>query len=336
MTTDILIFLAAGAVIGFVGTKMTYHADVLADLTGWGEAFVGAVFLGASTSLPGITASVVAAADNRPTLALSNALGGIAAQTLFLAAADSAYRKINLEHAAASVDNLLQGTLLITLLAMLMFAIAGPDISFLGVNPITPLLFISYFFGLKLIRQSHKNPMWIPRETKETKLDVPDEENQQKSLKRVWIKFILSAGTIILAGWFLVRAAEGIADSSGINESIIGGLMVAVTTSLPELVTSVTAVRRGALTLAVGGILGGNAFDTLFAAVADIAYRDGSIYHAASQSESILIATSILMTAILIMGLIKREKKGIGNIGFESALIIIVYAAGFLTINFLI
>ena len=336
MFTDILIFLTAAVVIGYVGTKMTYHADVLADLTGWGEAFIGAVFLGASTSLPGITASVVAAADGRPTLALSNALGGIAAQTLFLAAADSAYRKINLEHAAASVDNLLQGTLLISLLSMLMFAMVGPDISFLGVNPITPLLFIAYFFGLKLIRQSHKNPMWIPRETNETKLDVPDEDNKQQSLKTVWIKFILGASIIIVAGWFLVKAAEGLADKTGINESLIGGLLVAITTSLPELVTSIAAVRRGALTLAVGGILGGNAFDTLFAAVADISYRDGSIYHAASQSETLLIAVTILMTAILIMGLIKREKKGIANIGFESVLIIIVYIAGFLTINFLI
>ncbi len=336
MFTDILIFLTAAVVIGYVGTKMTYHADVLADLTGWGEAFIGAVFLGASTSLPGITASVVAAADGRPTLALSNALGGIAAQTLFLAAADSAYRKINLEHAAASVDNLLQGTLLISLLSMLMFAMVGPDLSFLGVNPITPLLFVAYFFGLKLIRQSHKNPMWIPRETNETKLDVPDEDNKQQSLKTVWIKFILGASIIIVAGWFLVKAAEGLADKTGINESLIGGLLVAITTSLPELVTSIAAVRRGALTLAVGGILGGNAFDTLFAAVADISYRDGSIYHAASQSETLLIAVTILMTAILIMGLIKREKKGIANIGFESVLIIIVYIAGFLTINFLI
>ena len=336
MLPDILIFLSAAVVIGYVGTKMTYQADVLADLTGWGEAFIGAVFLGASTSLPGITASVVAAADGRPTLALSNALGGIAAQTLFLAAADSAYRKINLEHAAASVENLLQGTLLISLLAMLMFAMVGPDISFLGVNPITPLLFIAYFFGLKLIRQSHKNPMWVPRETKETKLDTPDDENKDQSLKKVWIKFIVGAAIIIAAGWFLVKAAEGLADKTGINESLIGGLLVAITTSLPELVTSIAAVRRGALTLAVGGILGGNAFDTLFAAVADISYREGSIYHAASKSETLLIAVTVLMTSILIMGLIKRQKKGIANIGFESFLIVVVYIAGFLTINFLI
>ena len=52
-------------------------------------------------------------------------------------------------------------------------------------------------------------------------------------------------------------------------------LMTAVATSLPELVTTLAAVRRGAAQLAVGGIIGGNAFDVLFLSASDVAYRDG-------------------------------------------------------------
>jgi cation:H+ antiporter len=55
---------------------------------------------------------------------------------------------------------------------------------------------------------------------------------------------------------------------------VVGGLFTAVSTSLPELVTSVAAVQQGALTLAVGGIIGGNSFDVMFVAFADIAYRE--------------------------------------------------------------
>jgi len=90
-------------------------------------------------------------------------------------------------------------------------------------------------------------------------------------------------------------------------------------------VTSIAAVRRGALTLAVSGILGGNAFDTLFAAVADIAYRPGSVYHAVSPGEPLIVAGGLLMTGVLLLGLLHREERGIANIGFESFWILVLY-----------
>ena len=74
----------------------------LADETGLGEAIFGAVLLGSATSIAGITTSVTAAVNALPSLAISNAIGGIAAQTVFLAVADITYRPANLEHAAAS------------------------------------------------------------------------------------------------------------------------------------------------------------------------------------------------------------------------------------------
>ena len=73
----------------------------------------------------------------------------------------------------------------------------------------------------------------------------------------------------------------------------MGLLLTATATSLPELVTSVAAVRRGALTLAVGGIIGGNAFDTLFTAASDIAYREGSIYK--QMDDGLLLWVSLLL-----------------------------------------
>ena len=102
--------------------------------------------------------------------------------------------------------------------------------------------------------------------------------------------------------------------------------------------TAVAAVRRGALTLAVSDIIGGNAFDTLFCGAADLAYRDGSIYHAVQgtlgRQEQFLIAVTILMTATLVLGLVRREKSGIGNIGFESIALLGIYAATIATLIF--
>ena len=87
-------------------------------------------------------------------------------------------------------------------------------------------------------------------------------------------------------------------------------------------------MRQNALTLAVANIMGGNAFDTLFTAFADVAYREGSIYHGASTREAFLTALGILMAAVLISGLIRRERHGVVNIGYESMVIFVLYVLG--------
>ena len=116
------------------------------------------------------------------------------------------------------------------------------------------------------------------------------------------------------------------------SETVLGGLFTAVVTSFPELITTVAAVRIGALTLAVSGIMGGNAFDVIFLGVSDIAYRSGSVYHAMGDRPTFLITLTILMTSILLLGLLRREKHGIANIGFESALLFLLYIGGFIII----
>ena len=88
----------------------------------------------------------------------------------------------------------------------------------------------------------------------------------------------------------------------------------------------------GALTLAVGGIIGGNAFDTLFTAASDVAYRDGSIYAEMGDDLLVWVSLSILMTGALLMGLIRREEQGPGGIGFESVAVLLLYGLGILLV----
>lgn len=120
-------FAAAAAVIALAGSVLTRAADVLADLTGIGEALVGAVLLGGVTSLAGVVTSLAAAGHGHPTLAVSNAIGGIAVQTFFLAIADLAYRKANLEHAAASLPNVMNSALLLGLLVLVLLVVVAPE-----------------------------------------------------------------------------------------------------------------------------------------------------------------------------------------------------------------
>lgn len=322
----VLVFLVAAVAIGMAGTRMAGLADRLADRTGLGEAMVGSLFLGISTSLPGITASITAAMDGFPALAISNAVGGIAVQTAFLAVADLFHRKANLEHAAASAANLAQGALLVGLLSLMLVTTTGPDWTMGHVHPGTVLILVAYVLGVRLVFSTSDDPMWVPKQTRATKIDRPEAANQRDSLARLWSGFALMAGVVLVAGFLVGRTAGVLVSRTGLSESLMGGLFTSISTSLPELVTTVAAVRRGALTLAVSDIVGGNAFDVLFVCLADLVYFPGSIYHAAGDSELFLIGVAILLNVLLLLGLIQRQERGLANIGFESVLILLVYA----------
>lgn len=332
----LVLFLVAALVIAVAGTRMAKTADRLADVTGLGEAMFGAILLGGSTSLPGIITSVTTAYQGYPQLSVSNAVGGIAVQTAFLAVADMTYRRVNLEHAAASLENIMQGVLLSTLLAIPLLAMAGPDLSFFGIHPATLLLLAMYVFSQRMIRHARQDETWQPKQTADTQPDDSGEEKtEQSTLLQLSLTFAILALVVGAAGYTVAQTGIALTETTGLSETIIGALFTAIATSLPELVTSVAAVRQGALMLAVGGIIGGNSFDTLFLALSDVAYQDGSIYHTIDHQQVFVLSLTLLLTGILLLGLLRRQERGPGNIGFESILILLFYAGGFVMIFFM-
>lgn len=270
-------------------------------------------------------ASVTAAWNGLPEMAVSNAVGGIAAQTLFLVVADFSYKRVNLEHAAASHTNLFQGALLIALLAMPILAANLRWFSDWWLHPVSALMVAFYIVGLRGAAVVRSEAMWKPKKTDETRADEPEEDNGSLSLPKLVAAFAGLGAATAVAGWLVGSSGVSLVRELGWKESAVGGLLTAIVSSLPELVTTLAAVRRGAYTLAVSGIVGGNAFDTLFVAVSDAAYRDGSIYHVMSDKQHFLFGISILMSAVLVGGLVRRERSGPANIGSEGMILIACY-----------
>ncbi len=322
------VFGVAAALIGVAGWKLASVASRIAESTGLGQALTGAIFLGASTSLSGTVTSITAAADGHPELAFGNAIGGISAQTAFLAIADITYRRANLEHAAASVANIMQGALLVAMLGILLAAMSAPEVSVLGMHPVSFLLPFAYVYGVRLVSQAHIAPMWRPQRTAETREDPPAKERRYGGLTGLWARFAALSALVGVAGWVIAKTGVVLTERTGLSETAVGAVFSAVSTSLPELVTCIAAVRQGALTLAVGDIIGGNVFDILFVALSDAAYRDGSILHAAGPQGMFVTALPVLLTGVLLMGMVRREKSGIANIGFESFLVLLIYIGG--------
>lgn len=322
----IAIFLTAAGVLVAVGSRFAGIVDQLADRTGLGEAIAGAVLLGATTSLPGLMTSVITAWEGRAGFAVSNSIGGIAAQTTFLAVADMVYRRVNLEHAAASIQNLLQSVILMMLVATVLLAPELPEVTVAGLHPASFFILGAYLYGLQLVREEREEPMWLPEQTSDTVLDEPDEESSDTTLARLWGRFATLAAIVAASGYAIARSGLALTEITPLSGTVVGGLFTSVASSLPELVTVIAAVRIGALTLAVSDIIGGNIFDVLFVTAADAAYREGSVYHAIEGDDVFLLALTLMLTAILAAGLIHRQRRGIG---FEGLAILVLYVGGF-------
>ncbi|MBO0904035.1 sodium:calcium antiporter [Jiella sonneratiae] len=330
-SANIAFFLASAAVITYAGVRVSHLADELADRTGLGEVVAGALFVGASTSLPGAITSVSTAVQGFPALSIGNALGGLTAQTLFIAVADVYYRRANLEHAAATPVALAQGLLLLALLSTALLAANLPHLSFLGVHPASYVLPIGYLAGLRLLRSVHQSKLWQATITDETREEVSDagESDDARSDGTLWGLFALFAGLTALAGYVVGEASIALVSLTGVSETLFGTTFTAIANSLPELVTAVAAVRIGAVSLAVGDIIGGNAFEILFLSLADFV-TPAPIYADMKPQDQATGLFAMLMVIVVLLGMLKREKRGAFNIGFESVSVFALYAVSVL------
>jgi cation:H+ antiporter len=323
-----LALIGMAVMIVIAGVRLTRVADALAERTGLGDAVGGALLLGALTSLPGNVTVVTGALGGDAGFALGNPLGGIALQTVWLAIADLVYRRANLEHAAASLQNVLQSVVLIAMLAVPVLAYATPTLSIGWIHPLTLLIPALYAYGLVLLRQMQRAPMWQPTRTPQTADDDVGEDpdgggpEAGTSTGRLW-GTLAGLGLLVgVAGWVVGRAGLSVVAATGLDGGLVGFTLTTAISSLPELVVLVTAVRMGQLTLGVGNIVGGNVYDTLMIALADIAYLQGPLYRDAGPTSLVLLGGTLLMTATLTAGLVMRERRWIG---FEGVSIPLIY-----------
>ncbi|MCB2411816.1 hypothetical protein LGT39_02995 [Demequina sp. TTPB684] len=303
------------AVLAFAGTRLAWVADDIAERTGMGKATAGALLLGGVTSLTGIVTTATGALAGEADFALANPLGGVAIQSVWIAIADLMYRRANLEHAAASLPNLLQSMVLVALLSLPIIAYATPQVAWGWFHPLTLAIPAFYFYGLRLLKSVEKEPQWRPRESKTTG-DEQGEPPSTASMKRLWLLFAGLGVVVAATGWVVARAGLGLVDATGMPSGVAGFTITTAISSLPELITLIAAVRMGSITMGVGNIIGGNVFDTLMIAVADLFFVKGSIYAHVGPTSIVLLGGTILISAVLALGLVVRDTRGIGFEGF--------------------
>jgi cation:H+ antiporter len=142
--------------------------------------------------------------------------------------------------------------------------------------------------------------------------------------------FAVATAVIVFVGPMLAETAGELAELSGLGKSFVGTTLVALCTSLPELVASITAIRMKAVDLVIGNVFGSNVFNMILFVPLD-AIHDGSLLGDISPSHAITAMAVILATAVATLGQLYRVEKR-KWIGEPDALLMLVILIGALVL----
>jgi cation:H+ antiporter len=316
----LLVFAVSGAAVFKIASRLARHADAIADATGLGRIWIGTVLLAASTSLPEITTDVSAAALGAIDIGIGDLMGSTLANMLILAALDIVWtRRLLLQQAA--VDHVLGGALAAVLTSIAGVAIAAGGFGRLGpVGFDTLLILLVYLLGMNAVyaaSQVNRPPPTEQMELGET----------QTTLLRTGLRGIgLATLGLLAAAPLLVVAAEAVAIEAGVSQSFIGTTLLGLTTSFPEIVASIAAVRMGAIDLAVGNIFGSNAFNMCILFAMDLASPGAPLLARASPSHVQSALCAVLAISLGMMGIMARTQRRFAIVRTESTLIVATYA----------
>ena len=219
-------------------------ASWFAEATGIPKFVIGATIVSFATTLPELLVSVRAAMNGSAQLAIGNAIGSVTANTTLVMGVSL----IAMVGVVSRKEFSLRGGLLIA-------AIIG--LTVLSVRSYLPV-WSAYILWAIFIAFMVSNLIIGKKNAADDTIDV----HKKQEIPSKIIFFLLGTASIVFGAEFLVSSAKTIAHGIGISETIIGFTVIALGTSLPELVTTLTAIRKKESSLSVGNIIGANIIDT--------------------------------------------------------------------------
>ncbi|MEG0765834.1 MAG: calcium/sodium antiporter [Pseudoflavonifractor sp.] len=306
MELAITIFLFALGAICIIkgGDWFVDSASWIAEVTGIPKFIVGATIVSLATTLPELIVSVMAAMEGKVEMAIGNAVGSVTANTGLILA-------VSIICIPAVVNkkqfNRKAMLLLLACVALMAFTFKGE------------LVMVSSFLVLAIFLLYIADNLYTGRQA----ADACDRAvYDKKELPRRLLFFVLGTAGIVIGARLLVDNGSALARIVGVPENIIALTFVAIGTSLPELVTTITAIVKKQASLSVGNILGANIID-LTMILPICAFVSGGTLPVGAQTILLdlpvcLLVTVIAMVPTLISGKFRR---------WQGVLLGVVYAA---------
>jgi cation:H+ antiporter len=311
------------AVIGYAGYYLSRYGDIIAEKSGVSASWIGLMLLSTATSLPelatGISAVTVAGAPN---IAVGDVLGSTVFNLAILVLLDALYKRETLYSRAA------QGHILSASLGTILIAFAGFSLllDHAGMSPAwghiglySPFIVLVYLVAMRAVYS-------YERSTLSAYTEESTERYPEVTLRSAIKGYLRAALAVMIAGSWLPFVAADISGLMGWGQSFVGTLLVAAVTSAPEVAVTISALRIGALDMAIANLLGSNLFDIIILAIDDLFYTKGPLLAHVDTSHALTAFTAVMMSALVTVGLTFRPKKRvILGLTWVSLLLLMLY-----------
>jgi cation:H+ antiporter len=311
-------FIIATVVIVATGSRLSKYGDMMADMLGWGKMFMGIMLMASVTSMPELMSGISAVTIlDAPDLAVGDIVGSCAFNILIISIMDLFYNHKKPLTTDAQTGHIIAASFGIMMLSMLALAILMPDVfgNIAWIGGFSLLFLVLYLIAIRVVFLYDKKVNNHPQENKPF---------YSLTLKQVVLRYTMNAVILMGAAMLLPFFGKNLAEASGLGQSLFSTLFIAISTSLPEVVVSVAAIRIGTIDLAIGNIFGSNIFNIALLSLDDILYTKGPIFLYTNPNHIIPVLGTIVITAIGIIGIIyKAEKKW--KLAIDTSLILVVY-----------
>lgn len=326
------LIVGAALVVIVAGAWIARTGDEFAERTGLGRVFVGALLIAGATSLPELGTGITAAVSGAPDLAVGGLFGESMANMAILAVIDLSYRgRLFL---AVELSHTRLAAVAIGLTALAVMAIATP-----GGWPIASVgsatIGIAAIYAAALVWFRRVPSLGSIRADETPFRRVQHRRVRRRparTVRRLVLEFAAGAALLFAAAPMLALSTEEFSHRSGIDQSVLGVTILAISTALPELASTVAAMRIGAFDLAVGNLLGSNAANMAMLVVIDAAYRPGPILGAVDEGLVVAGTASILLMALALASLVSGQVNRASRFEPDSAVLLVAYVASLVAV----
>lgn len=320
-------FLGATALILFSGGRLTRYGDIIAEKSGLSRLWLGLALMAGVTSLPELATGLSAVAHDLPDIAAGNLLGSSVFNVFILGLLDTLSRKVPLSSRIHQANILSAGMSILFMGGVSVSLFLGDRLPALGwVGLSTPLLILGYLATMRMSFKFEKRRPVGPPE---------DHAVGAMTLNTALLRYALHAAVVVGAAIVLPTVAERIALTTGLGQTFVGNIFVAVSTSLPELTVSLAALRIGAVDMAVGNIFGSNIFNMFILGLQDLFYLKGPLLARVEVQHLVPSLLAMAMTGLAIAGLIYNSERKRFLWAWDSFGIILIFALNLALLYFL-
>ena len=315
-------FVACTGIILLSGTYLSKYGDVIAEKTGLGRTWVGVVLMASVTSLPELITGISSVAVfNLPDIAVGNILGACMLNLLMIPVLDLIGGSAPISAKVHQGHILTAGFGIVMLGLVSLSVMLGktlPSVGWIGINSL-------FFIGIYLLAMRTVFVYEKKRIAAFVKEMAEEVQYRHISKSKAYAVFGVNALLIIAAAIYLPSLGEQIAARTGLGQTFVGSVLIAFSTTLPELVVSVSALMIGAADMAVGNLFGSTVFNIFVLAIDDFFFTTGPLLAHVSENHLISSLSAIIALAIAVIGLIYRADKKPLFFAWDSLAILAIY-----------